>query len=103
MEAREHAGREGLTMARVEVYTTGYCGYCRRAKSLLDSKAVPYEEIRVDTAPERRGEMMERAGGRRTVPQIFINEQGIGGCDELFQLERDGRLDTLLNQQAREQ
>lgn len=90
-----------MSEAHVELYTTGYCGYCRRAKSLLESKAVPYEEVRVDTDPARRGEMMERSGGRRTVPQIFINEQPIGGCDELFQLEREGRLDTLLNQQAR--
>lgn len=101
METRKHAGGEGVSKAHVELYTTGYCGYCRRAKSLLDSKAVPYEEIRVDTEPARRGEMMERSGGRRTVPQIFIDRQPIGGCDELFQLEREGQLDKLLNQQAR--
>lgn len=90
-----------MSEARVELYTTGYCGYCRRAKSLLESKTVHYEEIRVDADPVRRGEMMERSGGRRTVPQIFINGQPVGGCDELFQLEREGQLDKLLNQQAR--
>lgn len=83
-------------MAQVEIYTTGYCGYCRRAKSLLDTKDVSYEEIRVDAEPERRAEMMQRSS-RRTVPQIFIDGAGIGGCDELFQLEREGRLDTLLS------
>ena len=91
-----------MSAARVELYTTGYCGYCRRAKSLLESKAVPYEEIRVDSEPDRRGEMMQRSGGRRTVPQILINGQPIGGCDELFQLEHEGQLDKLLNQEARE-
>lgn len=90
-----------MSEARVELYTTGYCGFCRRAKSLLESKNVPYEEIRVDSDPSRRAEMMERAAGRRTVPQIFINGTGIGGCDELFQLEREGQLDKLINQQAR--
>ena len=84
-------------MASVEIYTTGYCGYCRRAKMLLDSKDVAYEEIHVDRDPARRAEMNERSG-RRTVPQIFINGTGIGGCDELFALERDGRLDDLLAQ-----
>ncbi|HEX7047122.1 MAG TPA: glutaredoxin 3 [Gammaproteobacteria bacterium] len=82
-------------MARIEIYTTGYCGYCRRAKMLLNDKAAEYEEIRVDAEPERRAEMMARSG-RRTVPQIFINGAGIGGCDELFALERKGRLDDLL-------
>ncbi len=84
-------------MARIEIYTTGYCGYCRRAKSLLEGKRAEYEEIRVDANPERRREMTERSG-RRTVPQIFINGEGIGGCDDLFQLEREGRLDAMLAQ-----
>lgn len=82
-------------MASVEIYTTGYCGYCRRAKMLLDSKAQAYEEIRVDLEPARRAEMIARAG-RRTVPQVFINGEGIGGCDELFALERADSLDRLL-------
>ncbi|HEX7029419.1 MAG TPA: glutaredoxin 3 [Gammaproteobacteria bacterium] len=82
-------------MAQIEIYTTGYCGYCRRAKMLLDGKSASYEEIRVDAEPERRAEMVARAG-RRTVPQIFIDGKGIGGCDDLFELERNGRLDELL-------
>lgn len=85
-------------MARIEIYTTGYCGYCVRAKSLLDNKQASYEEIRVDRVPERRVEMNQRSG-RRTVPQIFINGEGIGGCDDLFRLERDGRLDRMLAQE----
>lgn len=85
-------------MARIEIYTTGYCGYCVRAKSLLDNKQASYEEIRVDRTPERRAEMNQRSG-RRTVPQIFINGEGIGGCDDLFRLERDGRLDRMLAQE----
>ena len=89
-------------MARIEIYTTGYCGYCRRAKALLDMKSVSYEEIRVDVEPEQRAEMVQRAG-RRTVPQIFIDERGIGGCDELFALERAGDLDKLLNIKGNEQ
>ena len=88
-----------MTSAQIEIYTTGYCGYCRRAKSLLEGKDATYTEIRVDEQPERRAEMTQRAGGRRTVPQIFINGEGIGGCDELFQLEREGRLNNLLNKQ----
>jgi len=83
-------------MNRVEIYTTAWCGYCRRAKSLLESKGVAYEEIRVDAEPARRAEMLERSEGRRTVPQIFIDGRGIGGCDDLFELERRGELDKLL-------
>ncbi|HLU60849.1 MAG TPA: glutaredoxin 3 [Gammaproteobacteria bacterium] len=83
-------------MNRVEIYTTAWCGYCRRAKNLLESKGVAYEEIRVDAEPARRAEMLERSEGRRTVPQIFIDGRGIGGCDDLFELERRGELDKLL-------
>lgn len=78
----------------IEIYTTGYCGFCVRAKALLDRKGLDYEEIRVDDQPEKRREMMERSQ-RRTVPQIFINGEGIGGCDELYQLERSGKLDEM--------
>lgn len=84
-------------MQEVVIYSTGGCPYCVRARALLEKKAVPYEEIRVDMQPERRGEMVERAGGGTSVPQIFIGEQYIGGCDELHALERAGRLDELLN------
>ncbi|STX29616.1 grxC glutaredoxin 3 [Legionella beliardensis] len=82
-------------MANVIIYSTSYCPYCMRAKQLLDSKGVNYQEIRVDEEPEKRAEMMARSG-RRTVPQIFINDQAIGGCDDLYALESKGRLDKLL-------
>ena len=78
----------------IEMYTTGYCGFCVRAKALLDRKNLEYREIRVDDDPEKRKEMMERSQ-RRTVPQIFINDEAIGGCDELFELERSGKLDEM--------
>ncbi|MBW3567679.1 MAG: glutaredoxin 3 [Proteobacteria bacterium] len=87
-----------MSSASIEIYTTGYCGYCRRAKSLLEDKGVTYEEIRVDFDPARRAEMTERASGRRTVPQIFVDGRGIGGCDELFELDRKGQLDQLLSE-----
>ncbi|MEE8434495.1 MAG: glutaredoxin 3 [bacterium] len=80
----------------VVMYTTTYCGYCHRAKMLMEEKQVPFEEINLDLQPERYGEMLSRAEGRRTVPQIFVNGQGIGGCDEMYDLERKGQLDELL-------
>ncbi len=82
-------------MAKVEFYCTPYCPFCVRAKMLLAKKEVEYEEIRVDLAPMKRQEMMDR-GGAHTVPQIFINDQAIGGCDELYALERSGKLDEML-------
>lgn len=85
-------------MAKVTLYTTAYCPFCVRAKALLDRKQAAYEEIRVDLEPMRRSEMMQRSGGAHTVPQIFIDEIHVGGCDELHALERQGRLDSLLNQ-----
>ncbi len=83
-------------MAKVEIYTTMFCGYCARAKRLLDSKGVAYTEIGVDTDPEGRRAMTARANGRSTVPQIFIDGAHIGGSDELAALERAGKLDPLL-------
>jgi glutaredoxin 3 len=83
-------------MARIEIYTQPLCPYCWRAKRLLDRKGVSYEEVDLFVEPERRGEMLERAQGRRTVPQIFIDGQGIGGSDELHALDAAGRLDPLL-------
>ena len=83
-------------MADVEIYTTPLCPYCARAKRLLDRKGVSYAEIDLWTEPGRRTEMLERAAGRRTVPQIFIDGQCIGGCDELNALDAAGRLDVLL-------
>ncbi|HUH36550.1 MAG TPA: glutaredoxin 3 [Spongiibacteraceae bacterium] len=82
-------------MAEVVIYTTRFCPYCVRAKMLLDSKGVAYREIAVDGDAERRQEM-RRLAGRNTVPQIWIGEQHVGGCDELWALERAGQLDTLL-------
>jgi len=83
-------------MSRVEIYTTRICPYCRRAKALLEKKGAAYEEIDVSDDDALRGRMVEMAGGRRTVPQIFINGQAIGGSDDLYALEQEGRLDALL-------
>ena len=82
-------------MLKVVIYTTNYCPYCFRAKALLRSKDVEFEEIDVTDDPARRGEM-ERLSGRRTVPQIFIHDQPIGGYDEAWRLDATGELDRLL-------
>jgi glutaredoxin 3 len=87
-------------MQPVTVYSSPYCPYCFMAKKLLSSKGVDFEEIDVVGAPERKAEMVERAGGRRTVPQIFIGETHVGGNDELQALEREGRLDGMLGAAA---
>jgi glutaredoxin 3 len=79
------------------MYSTGWCPYCERARSLLESKQVKFEEIDIDARPEARAEMVARSG-RRTVPQIFIGETHVGGSDDLHALEAAGRLDPLLNQ-----
>ena len=79
------------------MYTTSWCGYCERARQLLQRKNVPFEDIDVDARPEARAEMMARSG-RRTVPQIFIGETHVGGSDDLHDLEASGGLDSLLNQ-----
>jgi len=83
-------------MAQVEIYTQMMCGYCDRAKSLLDSKGVKYEEVDVTFSPSARDTMVNRAEGRHTTPQIFIGGKGIGGSDDLAALERAGKLDALL-------
>jgi len=83
-------------MAKVEIYTTAICPFCDRAKALLRKKEVAYEEIDVGGDPALRQAMVARAGGRRTVPQIFIDNALIGGSDELYALEADGKLDALL-------
>lgn len=83
-------------MAEVVVYSSPFCPYCSRAKRLLDEKGVTYEEIDVISNPARRREMAERAAGRNTVPQIFIDGKGIGGCDDLYALDRAGKLDPML-------
>lgn len=84
-------------MATVEIYTSPFCGYCHRAKALLNAKQVPFEEIDVVMEPKRRDEMVRRAGGAKTVPQIFINGRHVGGSDQLAELDRSGRLQPLLD------
>ena len=84
-------------MPIVEIYTTPWCGYCRAAKSLLTRKGVSFTEIDVGEDPARRQEMIQRAEGRFTVPQIFIGETHVGGSDDLHALERAGKLDSLLS------
>lgn len=83
-------------MPKVEIYTKFFCGYCARAKRLLDGKGVEYEEYEVTADPPRRAEMIHRAHGRTTVPQIFIDGRHVGGSDDLHALDRAGRLDLLL-------
>lgn len=87
-------------MAKVVLYTTAFCGYCARAKALLESKGVDYEEIDVTFSADKRAEMKARASGRSTVPQIWINGQHVGGSDELHALDAAGKLDPLLGTAA---
>ncbi|MEM6375401.1 MAG: glutaredoxin 3 [Pseudomonadota bacterium] len=83
-------------MKSVEIYTSPLCGFCHSAKRLLSGKGVGFSEINVALSPDRKAEMIHRAGGRRTVPQIFIDGQHVGGCDDLYALEQAGKLDSLL-------
>ena len=83
-------------MAIVEVYSTMWCPFCHRAKRLLDRKGIEYIEFDIDEDSLRKEEMLSRSEGRRTVPQIFIDNCGIGGSDELVELERSGELDSIL-------
>ena len=83
-------------MRPVEIYTTPYCGYCAMAKRLLDRKGVTYREIDVSADPGLRAAMVQRANGRRTVPQIFVGPVHVGGSDDLHALEHAGKLDALL-------
>lgn len=83
-------------MATVEIYTKAFCPYCHRAKALLDRKGAAFEEIDISLGGPRRGEMIDRAGGRTTVPQIFIDGRHVGGCDDLHALDGAGKLDPLL-------
>ncbi|MCK5639259.1 MAG: glutaredoxin 3 [Gammaproteobacteria bacterium] len=83
-------------MAKVTMYSTGSCPYCIRAKHLLQSKEVHFTDLRVDQETRLRAEMIQRSQGRSSVPQVFIGQQHIGGCDELHALERAGKLDSLL-------
>ncbi|NJL00353.1 MAG: glutaredoxin 3 [Spirulinaceae cyanobacterium RM2_2_10] len=86
--------------ANVEIYVWSRCPFCIRAKGLLDSKGVDYQEYIIDGDEEARAVMMERANGRRSLPQIFINDQHIGGCDDLHDLDAADQLDPLLAEQA---
>lgn len=83
-------------MAKVIIFTTATCSYCVRAKMLLDQKKVSYQEIRIDLDEKKRDEMIEKSG-RKTVPQIFINDKPIGGFDDMWALEQKGELDSLLS------
>lgn len=83
-------------MPKVEIYTKFTCPYCARAKALLDEKGVAYEEYEISMGGPQRQEMIQRANGRTTVPQIFINGEHVGGSDDLADLERAGKLDALL-------
>lgn len=84
-------------MAEITIYSSDYCGFCMRAKALLKSKGADFKELVIDRDPDLRAEMMQRSG-RRTVPQIWIGEQHIGGCDDLYAMERSGKLGPLLAQ-----
>lgn len=83
-------------MANIEIYTSERCPYCVKAKALLDRKGVTYQEVDVTDDEQERQKLVEKANGLRTVPQIFIDERHIGGCDDLYALDRKGELDELL-------
>ncbi|MEW5686286.1 MAG: glutaredoxin 3 [Pseudomonadota bacterium] len=87
-------------MPQITIYTKPYCPYCIRAVDLLEKKGVAFTEIEAAFDPEKRQEMIQRSNGRMTFPQIFIGEQHIGGCDDMMALEREGRLDPLLQAAA---
>ncbi|MBX3574542.1 MAG: glutaredoxin 3 [Mesorhizobium sp.] len=83
-------------MAQVTIYTRDFCGYCAAAKRLLSEKGVDFVEHDASFSPELRKEMIQRANGRSTFPQIFVGETHVGGCDDLYELDRTGKLDPLL-------
>ena len=83
-------------MAKVEIYSKVFCGYCARAKRLFETKGVSFEEYDISMGGPKRAEMLQRANGRSTVPQIFIDDRHVGGCDDLLELDRSGRLDPML-------
>jgi glutaredoxin 3 len=85
-------------MAKIEIYTKAFCPYCHRAKALLEGKDVAFEEYDITMGGPKRKEMNERAPGQTTVPQIFIDDRHIGGCDDIMALDRSGELDPLLTQ-----
>ena len=83
-------------MPKVVMYGTAFCPYCTRARQLLQHQGIDYEDIRVDSEPLLRDEMLQRSNGRTSVPQIFIDDFHVGGCDDMFDLERQGELDQYL-------
>ena len=83
-------------MSKIEIYTWQYCPFCIKAKNLLNKKNIQFTEYKIDGDEAAREEMSVRAGGRRSLPQIFINDEGIGGCDDLYELEKENKLDNLL-------
>lgn len=90
--------KESKAMHKIVIYSTTTCPYCVRAKDLLNRKGAKYTEYLVDSDMSKREEMLHLSGGRRTVPQIFINDKHIGGCDDLYQLDAEGKLDEMLKQ-----
>ena len=84
-------------MSKIEIYTWQYCPFCIKAKTLLNQKNIKFTEYKIDGDETARDEMSLRASGRRSLPQIFINDIGIGGCDDLYALEKENKLDSLLN------
>ena len=83
-------------MSKIEIYTWQYCPFCIKAKTLLNKKNIQFTEYKIDGDEAARDEMSLRASGRRSLPQIFINDKGIGGCDDLYELEKENKLDNLL-------
>ena len=83
-------------MSKIEIYTWQYCPFCIKAKTLLNKKNIQFTEYKIDGDEAAREEMSLRASGRRSVPQIFINDEGIGGCDDLYALDKENKLDNLL-------
>lgn len=87
-----------MAQAKVEIYTKQHCPYCTAAKALLEDKGVEFEEINAEFDEEKKAEMIQRSGGRRTFPEIFINGEHVGGYDDLSKLDQDGKLDEILNE-----
>ena len=83
-------------MAKIEIYTTPFCPFCHRAKALLKKKGVDFNEIDVMLSAKKRHEMTEKAGGRTSVPQVFVDDEHIGDCNEIYDLDFDGKLDSAL-------
>jgi glutaredoxin 3 len=96
LRPRKDRAEESSPMQSVEIYTSPFCGYCHMAKRLLNQKGISFAEVDVSHDNDLRATMMQRAGSKRSVPQIFIGDSHVGGCDELYALERTGKLDQLL-------